>query len=71
MAEKDGFDKTKFIFQNLCVRQYGAVVREFFHACTSRRTGFDSRRRYFLFLCIVYLFVCLFLVVVVVVVVVV
>ena len=37
--------------------QCGAVVRELLHACTCRRTGFDSRRRYFLFLCIVCLFV--------------
>ena len=29
MAEKNGFDLTKFIFQNMCVWQWGAVVKKF------------------------------------------
>ena len=29
MAEKNGLDITKFIFQNMCVWQCGAVVKEF------------------------------------------
>ena len=29
MAEKNGFDITKLIFQNICVWQCGAVVKEF------------------------------------------
>ena len=29
MAEKNGFDITKLIFQNRCVWQCGAVVKEF------------------------------------------
>ena len=29
MAEKNGFDITKLIFQNMCVWQCGAVVKEF------------------------------------------
>ena len=28
MAEKNGFDITKLIFQNMCVWQCGAVVKE-------------------------------------------
>ena len=43
MAEKNGFNITKLIFQNMCVWQCGAVVKEFL-ASADEPAGFDSRR---------------------------
>ena len=56
MAEKNGFDITKLIFQNMCVWQCGAVVKEFLASAdepgsTPGDTAFpvSSLYRFFLF----------------------
>ena len=52
MAEKNCFDMTKLIFQIMCV----TVVQWSRSSLHVQVTGFDSRRRCFLFLCTVFFF---------------
>ena len=57
-VEKNGFDITKLIFQNMYVWQCGAAVKELLAAADE--PGSTPVRPHFLFLCIVFFFLFFF-----------
>ena len=60
MAEENGFDITKLIFQNICVWQCGAVVKEFLASLQINRVRLPAMP-HFLFLCILFLIIIIIL----------